>query len=78
VVPETDHSVRRMNVEPMFMTVPEVADLLRTSPKAIYTMIERGQLDGVRRLGRRVLIRRDLLLDSLLDHNCASSLEKKR
>jgi excisionase family DNA binding protein len=66
-----------MNGEPMFLTVPEVADLLRTSTKAIYTMIERGQLDGVRRLGRRVLIRRDLLLDSL-DHNGASSAKETK
>jgi excisionase family DNA binding protein len=66
-----------MSGESMFMTVPEVADLLRTSVKAIYTMIERGQLEGVCRLRRRVLIRRDLLLSSI-DHNCASSLEKKR
>lgn len=66
-----------MTGEPMFLTVPEVAALLRTSAKAIYTMIERGQLDGVRRLGRRVLIRRDLLLDSL-DHACTPSQEKKR
>jgi hypothetical protein len=62
-----------MTGEPMFLTVAEVADL----PKAIYTMIERGQLDGVRRLGRRVLIRRDLLLDSL-DQTCTPSLETKR
>jgi excisionase family DNA binding protein len=77
VVPERDHSVRRMTGEPMFLTVPEVADLLRTSAKAIYTMIERGQLEGVRRLGRRVLIRRDLLLSSL-DQTCTPSLETKR
>jgi excisionase family DNA binding protein len=47
------------------MTVPETADLLRTTPKAVYCMIERGQLAGVTRLGRRVLVRRDLLLRSL-------------
>ncbi len=40
------------------MTVAEAAALLRTTAKAIYTMIERGQLPGVVRLGRRVLVRR--------------------
>ncbi len=40
------------------LTVPEAASLLRTTAKAIYTMIERGQLPGVVRLGRRVLVRR--------------------
>jgi excisionase family DNA binding protein len=55
-----------------FLTVPEVAALLRTSPKAIYAMAERHQLPGVRRIGRRLLIRQDELLD-WLDHNCAPS-----
>jgi excisionase family DNA binding protein len=47
------------------MTVQETATLLRTTPKAIYCMIERAQLAGVVRLGRRVLVRRDVLLASL-------------
>ncbi len=54
--------------EPLFLTVPEVADLLRTTPKAVYLMIDRGKLPGVRRVGRRVLVKRAELLDSL-DHN---------
>lgn len=57
----------------VFLKVDEVAALLRTSRKAIYSMIERGQLPGVTKLGRRVLIRRDSLLD-FLDHNCTPSL----
>jgi len=63
-----------MNVdaESVLMTVSEVADVLRTSRKAIYAMIERGHLPGLRRIGRRVLIRRADLLH-WLDHNCASS-----
>jgi excisionase family DNA binding protein len=48
--------------EPDLLTVPEVATFLRTSPKAVYDMVERGSLPGVVRLGRRVLVRRvDLL-----------------
>ena len=58
--------------ESVLLTVSEVADVLRTSRKAIYAMIERGQLPGLRRIGRRVLIRRADLLH-WLDHNCASS-----
>jgi excisionase family DNA binding protein len=61
----------------MFLTAAEVAGVLRTSPKAIYTMIERGQLPGVRRVGRRVLVKRSDLLD-WLDHNCASSPQENR
>ena len=44
---------------PPYLKAAEVASLLRTSRKAIYSMIERGQLPGVVRIGRRVLIRRD-------------------
>ena len=54
------------------LNVPEVAALLRTGRKAVYAMIERGQLPGVRRIGRRVLIDERELLD-WLDHSCASS-----
>lgn len=46
------------------MTVPEVAGFLRTSPKAIYTMVERGQLP-VLRINRRVLVDREALVDWL-------------
>ena len=51
--------------EPDLMTVPEVARVLRTSPKAIYTMIERRQLPGVLRFNRRVLLDRQALVDWL-------------
>jgi excisionase family DNA binding protein len=54
-----------MTGEHMFLTVPEVGSLLRTSPKAIYSMVERGQLPGVTRIGKRVLVRQDDLLEWL-------------
>jgi excisionase family DNA binding protein len=38
------------------LTPDEVAALLRTTRKAVYAMIERGQLPGVVRIGRRVLV----------------------
>lgn len=57
---------------PLLFTPAEVAAILRTSRKAVYVMIERGQLPGVTRIGRRVLIRsRDLL--QWLDQNRAPS-----
>ena len=49
----------------ILLTPSEVADLLRTSRKAVYAMIERAQLPGVTRIGRRVLVREDALLDWL-------------
>ena len=63
---------------PLLLTVPEVADLLRTSVKAVYALIARGHLPGVVRIGRRILIwRMDLL--TFLDHNCCTpSLRENR
>ena len=57
---------------PPLLTADDAAQLLRTTRKAVYVMIERGQLPGVTRLGRRVLLRSDRLLE-WLDQNCASS-----
>ena len=54
------------------LNIPELARRLRTGQKAVYAMIERGQLPGVRRIGRRVLVDERELLD-WLDHSCASS-----
>ena len=57
---------------PSFLTIREVAQILRTSPKAIYTMVERGQLPGVHRIRSRVLVRRSALLDWLLKSGAPS------
>src|SRR5262245_14343599 len=50
---------------PRLLTPEEVGTLLRKSTKSIYAMTERFQLPGVIRIGRRVLIRQDDLLDFL-------------
>jgi excisionase family DNA binding protein len=57
---------------PRFLNVDEAAELLRTTRRAIYAMVERRQLPGVVRLRRRVLFRSDVLLD-WLDQKCAPS-----
>ena len=50
---------------PQFLTADEGAALLRTSRKAIYAMVERGQLPGVTRVRRRLLVRAEELVDWL-------------
>jgi excisionase family DNA binding protein len=60
---------------PTLITVAEVAAVLRTSKKAIYAMVERGQLPGIVRIGRRVLVREDALLD-WLGQKSTPSLER--
>jgi hypothetical protein len=47
------------------MDVEETADLLRSTPGAIRARAERGLLPGLQRDGRRLLVRRDVLLRSL-------------
>ena len=59
-------------VSTLLMTVDEVADLFRTSRKAIYSKVDRGQLPGVTKIGRRLYFRRDLVLD-WLSQKCAPS-----
>ena len=61
----TRHSAPAIAAVPHLLTAVEVAELLRTSTKAIYAMVERVQLPGIVRVGRRVLIREDALLDWL-------------
>ena len=62
---------------PLLLTVDEAAELLRTSRRAIYMMLERHQLPGVTRIGRRVLFRSADLLD-WLDQKRAPSPKEKR
>src|SRR5262245_58279586 len=65
-------SVRDFVPEVLLLTTDEVADILRTSRKAVYVMAARGFLPGVVRVGRRVLIRRDELLDWLRESRAPS------
>ena len=60
---------------PPLLTSNEVANLLRTSRKAVYALVERRQIPGVIRLGRRVLFRQDALID-WLGRKSTPSLER--
>jgi len=57
------------------LTVGEAAAVLRTSRKAIYAMLERRQLPGLVRIGRRVLIREDNLVEWLRQKSAPSLKE---
>jgi hypothetical protein len=50
---------------PEYLTVEEVALLLRTTPGAIRARAARGRVAGLVRDGRRLLVRRDALIRSL-------------
>ena len=63
---------------PQLETVADVADLIRSTPKAIYTMVERGQIPGVIRIGRRLLFRRESLLQWLSEKSGTPSPEGGR
>ena len=63
---------------PLLLTSEEVAHLLRTTRAAVYAMTERGQLPGVTRIGRRVLYRREALLDWLNQKRTPSPKEQRR
>ena len=71
---DNPHESRRTTL-PVLLTVDESADLLRTTRRAIYAMIERRQLPGVIRVRRRVLLRADDLLDWLDQKRAPSSEE---
>ena len=66
---------RRQRELPILLTADEAADLLRTSRRAIYAMVERGQLPGVVRVRRRVLLRSDALLHWLEQKSAPSPEE---
>lgn len=57
------------------LTADDVATLLRTTRKAVYAMSERGRVAGVTRVGRRLLFRRDLVLQWLEGKRAKSAAE---
>jgi excisionase family DNA binding protein len=62
----------------VLFTTAEVAQLLRTTVKAVYALAERGLLPGVTRIGRRLLFRRAELLDWLRQKSAPSPKRSER
>ena len=46
----------------VYLTADEAASMLRTTRKAFYALVERRLVPGVRRIGRRLLVRRSELI----------------
>jgi excisionase family DNA binding protein len=50
---------------PLLLTAYETAEILRTTRTAVYAMVARGELPGVTRIGRRLLVLSADLVDWL-------------
>ena len=57
---------------PTLLLVSEVAAILRTSPKAVYAMVERDCCRASYGIGRRVLVQRDDLVHWLSQKSAPS------
>ena len=68
----------RPNSFPRLLTADETAEVLRTTRRGVYALVERGQLPGVTRIGRRLLVRADDLLDWLDRRRAPSPEESER
>ena len=65
-------------MSPALLTAQEVAELLRTSAGGIYKMVERGQLPGVIRVGKRLRFEREVLVHWLHQNRTPSSRGERR
>jgi excisionase family DNA binding protein len=54
-----------MDSEPRFLSVPEVAKLLRINRGRAYSMAANGSLPGVIKLGRTIRVDREKLIGEL-------------
>jgi len=59
---------------PIYLTPDEAAAVLRTTRKAIYVKVERRQIPGVRRIGKKILICSAELVRWIEDQQDAHSL----
>lgn len=61
------------------MTVDELADLLRLDRKTVYSAIARGEIPGVRRVGRTIRISRPAIVTWLLSgQGCVSRSSRSK
>ena len=63
---------------PLLLTADETAEILRTTRAGVYALAARGQLPGVTRIGRRLLVRSAVLVEWLDQKRAPSQQELKR
>jgi excisionase family DNA binding protein len=68
--------VQPPSVESPVMTVDELAALLRVNRKSVYEAIARGEIPGIRRIGRTVRASREAVLTWLAEGRVSRSRGK--
>ncbi len=68
--------VQPPSVESPVMTVDELAALLRVNRKSVYEAIQRGEIPGIRRIGRTVRASREAVLAWLREGRVSRSRGK--
>lgn len=63
---------------PTLFTVPEVAELLRITAKAVYSMNDRGQIPGAFWIGRRLRFDAETVLEWLRQKSTPSRQGEQR
>ncbi len=64
---QPDASPALLSELPELITVPELAKVLRLSPKTVYEAIQMDKIPGVVRLGRRIRINKRAVVAWLLE-----------
>ena len=73
LVEQNDVSQFELDKLPEFLTVPELARLLRVTNNTIYDLFSRKEIPGGRRLGKRAIrFHRDTVLEWFCSQGCDS------
>ena len=73
-----DQATTAAALPPELLTVDELAEFLRVERKTLYDAIARGELPGVRRIGRVIRISRSTVLAWLAEGTGRVSRSKRR
>ena len=71
------HPADGLAAEPAVLTVDELALLLRVDRKTAYAAVTRGEVPGVRRLGRTIRVHRESVITWLRDGHGAPARARR-